>query len=114
MADAVRKWWPMGTEAEDRLVGRLQQSGVGQEALKPGDMMPPFLLPDETGEEREGGDGRDGGRVHGRGGGRGGLVGWGEKGRLEGWGKRNGGERGRGGGGKRGDEGEGGWARAQE
>lgn len=49
MADAVRKWWPMGTEAVDRLVGRLRQSGVGQEAPKPGDIMPPFLLPDETG-----------------------------------------------------------------
>ena len=24
MADAVRKWWPMGTEAVDRLVGRLR------------------------------------------------------------------------------------------
>jgi peroxiredoxin len=49
MADAVRKWWPMGTEAVDRLVKRLQQSGVGQEAPKVGDMMPSFLLPDETG-----------------------------------------------------------------
>jgi peroxiredoxin len=49
MADAVRKSWPMGTEAVDRLVRRLQQSGVGQEAPKLGDMMPPFLLPDETG-----------------------------------------------------------------
>jgi peroxiredoxin len=49
MADAVRTWWPMGTEAVDRLVRRLQQSGVGQEAPKLGDMMPPFLLPDETG-----------------------------------------------------------------
>jgi len=49
MADAVRKSWPMGTEAVDRLVRRLQQSGVGQEAPKLSDMMPPFLLPDETG-----------------------------------------------------------------
>jgi peroxiredoxin len=49
MAEAIRKWWPMGTEAVDRLVRRLQQSGVGQEAPKLGDMMPPFLLPDETG-----------------------------------------------------------------
>jgi peroxiredoxin len=49
MADAVRKWWQMGTEAVDRLVKRLQQSGVGQEAPKVGDMMPSFLLPDETG-----------------------------------------------------------------
>jgi peroxiredoxin len=49
MADALRKRWPMGTEAVDRLVRRLQQSGVGQEAPKLGDMMPPFLLPDETG-----------------------------------------------------------------
>ena len=49
MADAIRKWWPMGTEAVDRLVRRLQQSGVGQEAPKVGDMMPSFLLPDETG-----------------------------------------------------------------
>jgi peroxiredoxin len=30
-------------------VKRLQQSGVGQEAPKVGDMMPSFLLPDETG-----------------------------------------------------------------
>jgi len=49
MADAVRKWWPMGTEAVDRLVRRLQQSGVGQKAPKVGDMMPSFLLADETG-----------------------------------------------------------------
>ena len=49
MADGVRKWWPMGSEAVDRLVKRLQQSGVGQEAPKVGDMMPSFLLPDETG-----------------------------------------------------------------
>jgi peroxiredoxin len=49
MADAVRKWWPTGTDAVDRLVKRLQQSGVGQEAPKVGDMMPSFLLPDETG-----------------------------------------------------------------
>ena len=35
MADAVRKWWPMGTEAVDRLVRRLQQSGVAKPFGRP-------------------------------------------------------------------------------
>ncbi len=49
MADIVRKWWPAGTAPVNRLVRRLEQSGVGQEAPQLGDTMPPFLLPDETG-----------------------------------------------------------------
>ena len=33
----------------DRLVARLKQHDAGKDAPKPGDVMPPFVLPDETG-----------------------------------------------------------------
>lgn len=49
LADAVRKLSPTFAEAVDRLVGRLQRSGAGASAPAPGDAMPPFVLPDESG-----------------------------------------------------------------
>ena len=47
-ADAVRTQRPLFTEAVDRLVKRLQETCAA--APKPGDLMPPFVLPDETGQ----------------------------------------------------------------
>ena len=35
--------------AADRLVARLEAAAAGAAAPKPGEAMPPFLLPDETG-----------------------------------------------------------------
>ena len=49
LADAVRTLSPTFAEAVDRLVSRLQQSGAGASAPGPGDPMPPFVLPDESG-----------------------------------------------------------------
>jgi peroxiredoxin len=49
-ADAVRLHRPQFMDAVDRLVKRLAESGAGAAAPKPGDLMPPFVLPDETGE----------------------------------------------------------------
>jgi len=49
-ADAVRLYRPQFMDAVDRLVKRLAESGAGEAAPKPGDPMPPFMLPDETGE----------------------------------------------------------------
>jgi peroxiredoxin len=48
-ADAVRAQAPAFTAAVDRLIKRLQDSGAGEAAPRPGDVMPPFVLPDETG-----------------------------------------------------------------
>jgi peroxiredoxin len=48
-AEAVRTQWPAFGDAVERLVRRLQESGVGEAAPKPGDLMPLFVLPDETG-----------------------------------------------------------------
>jgi peroxiredoxin len=48
-ADAVRPLDPSFTGAVDRLIIRLQQSGAGAAAPGPGNPMPPFVLPDETG-----------------------------------------------------------------
>ena len=48
-ADAVRKLGPHFQEAVDRLVARLKEQGVGETAPKPGQPMPLFVLPDETG-----------------------------------------------------------------
>jgi peroxiredoxin len=48
-ADATRKLQPSTAAIVDRLVARLKQHDAGKEAPKPGDVMPPFLLPDETG-----------------------------------------------------------------
>jgi peroxiredoxin len=49
-AEAVRTQWPAFSDAAERLVTRLRESGAGEAAPKPGDLMPPFVLPDETGQ----------------------------------------------------------------
>jgi peroxiredoxin len=49
-AEAVRTQRPAFSDAVERLVGRLRESRVGESAPKPGDLMPPFVLPDETGQ----------------------------------------------------------------
>ena len=48
-ADAVRRLGPHFQEAVDKLVARLKDQGVGETAPKPGEPMPLFVLPDETG-----------------------------------------------------------------
>ena len=48
-ADAVRAQAPAFTAAVDRLIKRLRDSGAGDAAPQPGDVMPPFVLPDDTG-----------------------------------------------------------------
>ena len=48
-AAAGREIFPAYGEAVDRLVARLRESGGGENAPRPGEPMPPFLLPDETG-----------------------------------------------------------------
>jgi peroxiredoxin len=48
-ANSVRAISPSFANAVDRLVTRLQKSGAGQTAPKPGEPMPPFQLPDEAG-----------------------------------------------------------------
>ncbi len=48
-SSAVRKFIPSYADAVDRLVARLSGNGAGASAPQPGDMMPPFVLPDETG-----------------------------------------------------------------
>jgi len=49
LAQAVRKLSPPFADAVDRLVTRLQQSGVGETAPQIGQPLPPFHLPDEAG-----------------------------------------------------------------
>jgi peroxiredoxin len=46
-ADATRKLHPSTAAIVDRLVARLKQHDAGKDAPKPGDAMPPFVLPDE-------------------------------------------------------------------
>jgi peroxiredoxin len=48
-ADEVRRLNPSFQDAVDRLIARLTKSRVGQSAPAPGDPMPTFMLPDETG-----------------------------------------------------------------
>jgi peroxiredoxin len=48
-ANATRKLHPSTTAIVDRLVARLKKHDAGKDAPKPGDVMPPFVLPDETG-----------------------------------------------------------------
>lgn len=48
-ADAGRKIFPAYGEAVDRLVARLGENGGGENAPRPGEAMPPFLMPDENG-----------------------------------------------------------------
>src|SRR3712207_6439583 len=48
-ADAGRAINPRFAEAWDELLSRLRKSGAGLTAPEPGEPMPPFILPDETG-----------------------------------------------------------------
>lgn len=48
-AEEVRRLGPHFAEAVDELVNRLMETGAGTTAPKPGDAMPPFLLPNEAG-----------------------------------------------------------------
>ena len=49
-ADAVRAFGPIFQDSVDDLVARLREHDVGESAPKPGEKMPPFVLPDETGQ----------------------------------------------------------------
>jgi peroxiredoxin len=48
-SDEARHRRPDFAAAVDRLVERLRENGAGEAAPKPGDPMPPFYLPDDTG-----------------------------------------------------------------
>jgi peroxiredoxin len=48
-AAAGREIFPAYSEAVDRLVARIHENGGGENAPRPGDVMPTFMLPDETG-----------------------------------------------------------------
>jgi peroxiredoxin len=48
-AAAGREIFPAYGEAVDRLVARIHENGGGESAPRPGDPMPPFILPDVTG-----------------------------------------------------------------
>jgi peroxiredoxin len=50
VADEVRRLSPQFADVVDRLVARLADNGVGVSAPQPGDIMPDFLLPDESGK----------------------------------------------------------------
>jgi len=49
VADKVRELSPAFADVIERLVARLADNGVGVTAPRPGELMPPFLLPDEAG-----------------------------------------------------------------
>ena len=49
-AEAVRSFGPVFQSSVDDLVARLREHDVGENAPKPGEQMPPFVLPDETGQ----------------------------------------------------------------
>jgi peroxiredoxin len=49
-ADAVREMGEIFQEAVDKLVARLREHGVGEDAPKPGEPMPDFVMPDESGQ----------------------------------------------------------------
>jgi peroxiredoxin len=49
-AAAGRDIFPAYSEAVDRLVTRIQENGGGENAPRPGEAMPPFMLPDENGK----------------------------------------------------------------
>jgi peroxiredoxin len=48
-AAAGREIFPAYSDAVDRMVERIHENGGGENAPRPGDVMPPFILPDETG-----------------------------------------------------------------
>lgn len=47
--DATRRLQPSMAAAVDRLVSRLKEHNAGETAPQPGEIMPPFALPDENG-----------------------------------------------------------------
>src|SRR4249920_3041481 len=49
-AAAGREIFPAYGEAVDRLVERVRENGGGENAPRPGDPMPSFMLPDEQGK----------------------------------------------------------------
>ncbi len=49
LAEAMQRLTPSSVATIDRLVDRLHQHRAGEHAPKPGDPMPPFVLPDEAG-----------------------------------------------------------------
>jgi peroxiredoxin len=49
VANKVRELNPAFADVIERLIARLADNGVGLAAPRPGEQMPPFLLPDETG-----------------------------------------------------------------
>ncbi len=49
VADKIRELSPAFADVIERLVARLADNGVGMSAPGPGDLMPPFLLSNETG-----------------------------------------------------------------
>jgi len=49
-AHAGREIFPAYGDAVDRLVERLSRNGGGENAPRPGEVMPPFMLPDEQGQ----------------------------------------------------------------
>src|SRR5689334_20552849 len=49
-ANAGREIFPAYGEAVDRLVARVNENGGGENAPRPGEAMPPFMLPDESGK----------------------------------------------------------------
>src|SRR4029079_15001663 len=49
-ADAVKSFGPVFQSSVDDLVERLREHDVGENAPRPGEQMPPFVLPDETGQ----------------------------------------------------------------
>jgi peroxiredoxin len=48
-AESVRHLRPAFSDTVDRFVHRLQELDAGENAPKPGEIMPPFMLPDENG-----------------------------------------------------------------
>src|SRR5205809_7133094 len=48
-ASVSREVLPAYGEAVDRLVARIHENGGGENSPRPGDPMPPFILPDDTG-----------------------------------------------------------------
>ena len=48
-ADDVRSLSPEFADIVDRMVGRLRDAGLGENAPKPGEPMPDFMMPDQSG-----------------------------------------------------------------
>ncbi|MET0866759.1 MAG: peroxiredoxin-like family protein [Pseudorhodoplanes sp.] len=49
LAEAMHRLTPSSVETIDRLINRLKAHNAGESAPKPGEPMPSFVLPDETG-----------------------------------------------------------------